>query len=192
MNNINNQELTKRERYLLKQEQKEKDRSKRIQGKKLRKIIIFSSLILIIGGVVFGLTNYSPGESEGTPRIEINPQKYDAGTVSMADGLVKKTYEIKNNGDGDLKIDRIWTSCMCTTAILKVGDEESPIFKMHDNPIFWSQKIIPGETGFLELTFDPAFHAPQGVGPILRAIYLSTNDPQNEKAEARLIANVVR
>lgn len=80
---------------------------------------------------------------------------------------------------------------MCTTAVLKVGDKTSPEFGMHDNAAFWSQNITPGETGYLEVVFDPAFHGPQGVGQALRVIYLTTNDPENKKAEARLIANVV-
>lgn len=108
----------------------------------------------------------------------------------MAEGLVKKTYEIKNTGGGDLKIDKIWTSCDCTTARLKVKDKESPEFGMHTSSLLWSQKIAPGETGFLEATFDPAFHGPQGTGPAVRIVYLSTNDPQNPKAEAKLFANV--
>ena len=80
---------------------------------------------------------------------------------------------------------------MCTTARLRVGDKTSGEFGMQSNPIFWSQKIAPGETGYLEVTFDPAFHKEQGTGPVVRVVYLLSNDPQNEKAEVRLTANVV-
>lgn len=154
------------------------------------KLIIFvvGGTLLITTLLIFGLSNPS---QEGQGKIEISPQKYDAGIVSMAEGLVKKTFEIKNIGEGDLKIDRIWTSCMCTTVRLKVGDKESPEFGMHTNSTFWSQKLASGETGFLEVTFDPAFHGPEGTGPAVRAIYISSNDPQNENLEVRLIANVI-
>lgn len=190
---MDNQELTKKEQYLLRKEQKEKERLKQIRRKKLKKVMmILLPSIFIIGGVVYGILYFSPEKSGGTPKIEISPQEYDAGTVSMAEGLVEHTYEIKNNGDGDLKIDRIWTSCMCTTAQLKVGERESPEFSMHSSPIFWSQKIAPKENGFLKVTFDPAYHGPQGTGPVIRAVYLSSNDPQNKKVEARLIVNVVQ
>lgn len=183
--------ISKKEKYLLRKEQKEQKRLRSIRRKKLRKIMMISiPLILLVGGVIFGLMNYSPKENQGTPKIEIIPQEYDAGTVSMVAGLVKHTYEIKNNGDGNLKIDRIWTSCMCTTIRLKVGDETSPEFGMHSNPVFWSQKITPGETGFLEVTFDPAFHGVQGVGELVRVVYVSSNDPQNQKTEARMLINV--
>jgi len=55
-----------------------------------------------------------------------------------------------------------------------------------------SQKIPPWETGFLEITFDPAFHGPQGTGPVVRVVYLSTNDPNNKKTEVKLMANVIQ
>lgn len=185
-------QLTKKERYLLKKQRKEQEHLRQTKDRKIKKIITIAlPLLLIISGVVFGIINYSPEESQGTPKIEINPQEYDAGTVSMAEGLVKYTYEIKNTGDGDLKIDRIWTSCMCTTARLRVGDKISSEFGMHSNSAFWSQKIAPGETGFLEVTFDQTFHGPQGTGQAVRIVYLSTNDPQNKKAEVRLITNVI-
>lgn len=148
--------------------------------------------IFVVGGtfltaalLIFGLGGTGQG------KIEISPLEYDAGTVSMAEGLVKRTYEIKNTGEGDLKIDRIWTSCMCTTARLKVGDETSPEFGMHDNPVFWSQKIAPGQISYLEVVFDPAFHGKQGIGGIIRAVYVSSDDAQNQKTEVKLIVNVV-
>lgn len=196
---MENHRLTKKEKYFLKKEKKEQERFQKIRRQKIKKIFVISLIsllaVLIVGGAVFGIVNYlskkEAGGNQGIPKIEINPEKYDAGTVSMADGLVKHTYEIKNTGEGDLKIMDIKTSCMCTTARLKVGNKESPKFGMHNNPKFWSQKIAPGETGFLEVTFDPAFHGPQGTGKAVRAVYLSTNDPKNEKVEVRLIADVV-
>lgn len=195
MNNIQEEKLTKKERYLLRREQKEKERLQKARRKKIRNVLfVLLPILLLVGGISFGLMNYLSQKEEShpeTPKIEINPEEYDAGTISMSAGSAKYTYEIKNIGEGDLKIDRIWTSCHCTTARLRVGDKTSGEFGMQSNPIFWSQKIAPGETGFLEVTFDPAFHKEQGTGPVVRAVYLSTNDPQNKKVEARLIANVI-
>lgn len=162
---------------------------------KIKKITIISLLsILIVGGIVFVFINFSKGKSQDTPKIEISPLEYDAGTVSMSAGLVKKTYEIKNVGNGNLEIDNIWTSCACTTAILKIGDRISPEFTMPGHkmaPIFWSETLKPGERGELEVIFDPAFHGLQGIGQALRAVYLSTNDPQNKKVEVKLLANII-
>lgn len=151
-------------------------------------LLVVGGTLLISMGLFFGLP-YLTGEGRG--KIEVNPLEYDAGTVSMTEGLVEKTFEIKNIGEGDLKITSILTSCNCTTARLKVGDKTSPEFGMHTSSTFWSQKIAPGQTALLEVTFDPAFHGSQGVGQNIRAVYISSDDPQNKKVEVRLIANVV-
>src|SRR3989338_5278418 len=108
----------------------------------------------------------------------------------MADGLAKKTYEVKNSGDTELKIDKIWTSCDCTNARLRVGDRVSPELGMHTNLPLWSEKLASGETGYLDVTFDPAFHGHEGMGPITRVVYLSTSDPQNQKVQVSFSANV--
>jgi len=185
----------KKEKYLLKRQKKEQERLLKVRQKKIRKIIKLSSIslivILIIGGVVFGTIKFFKGRNFGTPKIEIVSLEYNAGTVSMADGLVKHTYEIKNTGEGDLKIKSIWTSCMCTTVRLRIGDKLSPEFNMHSNNSLWSEKIAPGETGYLEVVFDPAFHGPGGTGPVARAVYISTNDPDNKDTELLLLADVI-
>ena len=155
-------------------------------------IFIVAGTILIATLLIFGLNR--PGVA-GQGIMEISPKEYDAGTVSMAADTVKKTFEIQNIGKGDLKITAISTSCMCTTARLRVGDKISSDFgmtRMGDSPAFWSQKIAPGEKGYLEVTFNQAMHGEAGLGDIVRAIYISTDDEQNRKAEVRLIANVVR
>lgn len=191
-NNSTDQPLSKRERRLLKKQQKEQERILLQRRKKIKKILFISLPILLLAGIiVFFVKNYTPEENHpGAPQIEIPANEYDAGTVSMAGGLVKHTYEIKNTGIGDLKINSIWTSCHCTTARLRVGDKESPEFGMDKRSTL--QKIAPGQTGFLEVTFNPAFHGPQGVGQAVRVVYLSTNDPQNKKIEVKLLVNVVK
>lgn len=187
----NQNQLSKKERRMLKRQERENERLRLAKRKKNKKMAFIGiPLMLVGGGIVFGLINYSPAQTEGSPKAEINPLEYEAGDISMADGPVNYTYEIKNNGDGDLKIKDIKTSCMCTTALLRVGEIKSPTFDMHSNTAFWSQKIAPGETGFLDVSFDPAFHGPEGTGQAVRVVYFSTNDPQNEKAEVRLMANV--
>ena len=191
---MDNQNLTKKERYLLGKQEKENRQIQKERGKRIRKIVtVILPIVLLVGGISFFLMNYLPGKSNpGQPRIEIPETEYDAGTVSMSEGKVVHTYEIKNIGTGDLEIDKIWTSCMCTTAKLKVGDEESGEFGMHSNALFWSEKIAPDQTGYLEVTFDQAFHGPGGTGEAVRVVYLATNDPENEQIGVRLTANVTQ
>lgn len=197
MNNIEEQSqeqvLTKKQRRFLKREQKDQKRLLLARRKKIKKIIFISlPIILIIGGIVFGLINSSKEELGGSPIIEISKKDYDAGTIQMKDGVISHIYEINNIGDGNLKINKIWTSCHCTTAILKVGNRTSPTFGMSGGSSFWMQEIGPGEKGYLEVFFDPAFHGPQGIGQAVRTVYLSTNDSKNKKVKIMLSANVVR
>jgi hypothetical protein len=68
---MDNQKLSKKEQYLLKREQKEKERLGRIRQKKLRKIIILSlSTLLVIGGT-FLLLKSEPEESEKGEKSKI-------------------------------------------------------------------------------------------------------------------------
>lgn len=186
--------LSKRERRFLKRQQKEKERLHQMRNEKFKKsLVIFFSILILGGGITF-LVIKSPAQSlpsnqGGSPKIEIIPQEYDLGNVSIKDGLIKKTFEIKNIGSGDLKISDIWTSCHCTTAILKVGSKESPKFDM-EHSSFWSQNISPGQTAYLEVIFDPAFHGPLGIGSAVRIVYLSTNDSENKQSEILLNVNV--
>jgi len=168
------------------------------KGKTLLEIMVKLTIFVVLGTIlittllVFGLGKTGQA-GQGT--IEVSPKEYDAGIVSMAGELVKKTFEIKNIGQGDLKITDISTSCMCTTARLRVGDKISPEFGMAgmDNAsTFWSQKIAPGEMGELEVTFDQALHGEAGLGDIVRAIYIQSDDAQHPRAEVKLTAKVVK
>lgn len=152
-------------------------------------ILIVGGTLLISAGLIFGGPYLNKAEKQG--RIEMSPINYELGDISMAKGLVKKDYKIKNTGSSDLKISKIKTSCMCTTAILKVGDSVSPKFGMNTNFPLWSQKIAPGKTGTLEVTFDPNFHGPDAVGPVVRGIYVYSNDPTNPEDAVEFSGNVV-
>lgn len=185
-------ELTKREIRLLKREEKRQEYLRSIRYRKIKKTAAVALVTLLVaGGITFLIAN-SPSEENknNSAKIEINPAEYDLGDISMSAGVVKKTFEIKNSGSSDLKIDSIWTSCHCTTAKLKVGDKLSPEFGMEAGLSFWSEKIAPDQTGYLEVAFDPAYHGHEGMGPVIRAVYLSTNAPDQKKVEARLSANV--
>lgn len=184
-----------KENYFFKKQQKEEKQTRKIRLKKTKKILVISLPALLVIAVLFILlNNFSSPENQtatalGTPRIEVNPKEIDVGNVPINGGLIKKDFEIKNSGSGNLKIDDIWTSCHCTTAILKVGDKESPKFGM-DHAGFWSQILAPGQTAQLEVIFDPAFHGPEGIGPAVREIYISTNDSKNKTESVMLTANV--
>lgn len=153
--------------------------------------IILPCVLLAAGLALLALNVFSGSPAQttgGKPHLEVSETEYDFGTVPLMGGILKKTFEIKNNGDGDLVIGPLWTSCHCTSAIFKWNGKQSPEFNMAKIP--WSQKLAPGETGQIEVIFDPAFHGPAGIGAAIRAIFFETNDPQNESPEVRIVANV--
>ena len=100
---------------------------------------------------------------------------YELGDVPINGGIVTKEYEIKNTSGSDMELVKIVTSCMCTSAAVKVGDDETRSFSMEmggdKNPLI-SVKLKKDETAKVTVRFDPAAHGPQGTGPFDRVISL--------------------
>jgi Protein of unknown function (DUF1573) len=186
----------KNNKYFQRKQLKQEKLAKKERSGKIKKTLKLSFIgaigILVLCGAVYGLYGYfSKNTVSAASEVEIPSKEYDAGSVSINGGLVTHSFEIKNIGKGNLKISGIRTSCMCTTAKLKVGDSFSPEFGMHTSSLFWSKDIKPGETGYIEVTFDPAFHGPAGLGSITRGIYVTTDNFENKEIEFLLSANVV-
>ena len=98
---------------------------------------------------------------------------YDFGTISMATGNVSITYRVRNASAAPLTINRIFTSCMCTTAtlIMASGRKQGPFGMPGHGPLkAVSAQLAPGEVALLELVFDPAAHGPSGIGRIERVV----------------------
>ena len=106
-------------------------------------------------------------------------QNYDFGTVSMAAGNVSYATTIKNTSAAPVTITRLYTSCMCTTGTLEVGNKKLGPFGMPGHGgagiVNTNEALAPGEEATLKITFDPAAHGPAGVGFIERVITVETN-----------------
>lgn len=135
--------------------------------------------ILVIVGVAFLLSNKSTTEAEiptgDVSGLSASPESYELGDVAINGGIVSKDYEVKNTTSATLSLKKIATSCMCTTAKLKVGDKETRLFGMEmagdKNPPL-DLAIPAGETAKVTVEFDPAAHGPEGVGPFDRIVWL--------------------
>jgi hypothetical protein len=107
--------------------------------------------------------------------VSLRPH-YDFGTISMAAGNVSTTYRIRNDSAAPLTVNRIFTSCMCTTATLVMasGRKHGPFGMPGHGPLkAVSAQLAPGEVALVELVFDPAAHGPSGVGRIERVVTVS-------------------
>ncbi|OHA49723.1 MAG: hypothetical protein A3A80_03355 [Candidatus Terrybacteria bacterium RIFCSPLOWO2_01_FULL_44_24] len=164
--------------------------------------VIIGAIVLIAAGGVGLLwisanqsTNAEDNNSGGIPKTVIEPTDIDFGTIPMSGGVVERTFTVRNEGNGILRVSRLVTSCMCTTAQLEVGTEKSPKFGMAGHGLSsraWSMDIPEGTGGILHVFFDPNAHGPSGVGPISRTISFETNDPENENIEVAFKGLVVR
>jgi archaellum component FlaG (FlaF/FlaG flagellin family) len=129
---------------------------------------------------------------EERPQIVLEPQKINLGDVSTKEGKISTSITIKNTGQEDLIVDSLSTSCGCTTVSVVNKGQEGPIFGMGTPPEAedWSTTIRPGEIAELRIYYDPGFHG-EARGPMVREIYVSSNDPVDPVVKARIELNQV-
>ena len=142
-------------------------------------------LIVTIAGLIgilalFGAVNTGsnqPSENSGPAVLSAAEDSFDFGTISMAAGPVKHEFVIKNTAEKEITITSIYTSCMCTEAVLKVNGGSFGPFGMpgHGAITRVNKKLGNGQEAAVEVVFDPAAHGPAGVGQIERAVYLEND-----------------
>lgn len=163
------------------------------------KIFATIFIVLIIGAGAFILSGEN-GEVRGkggSAKLSIAETDYEFGDISMKNGLASHKFQIKNDGDRVLEITDISTSCACTKVVLAVDGRRSPEFSMPGHgvkPLFWSEKIAPGQSAVLEAVFDPLAHGPDAVGPITRFINIisNTGGKENTKSVITFSGNVIK
>lgn len=132
------------------------------------KKIFFSFFLALI--VTFGFGFSALAADSG---IVVTPSSYDFGDIYPDKGPVSTTFNVKNTGIEPIKINRLSTSCGCTTAKMDNSD------------------LLAGETRKMEVTFDPNVHPDQS-GKMTRVVYLQTSDVISSEIEIDIIGNVVR
>lgn len=129
------------------------------------------------------------------PIIEVIPEYHDLGDVSQQGGVVTAIFEIKNNGESDLTINRLETSCGCTSAAIIYKDEEGPRFAMPGHGINegigdWQVVIPAKEAAQLKVYYDPDVH-PDFRGAAIREISVYSDDPVDFQKKVRIELNQV-
>src|SRR3989304_7147368 len=157
-----------------------------MKDSKLLVALVLVTLLLIGGGVVLlaGKPTVVPEATSEVLGIEASPSFYDLGDVAINGGIVTKEYSIKNTTNAPIKLKKVSTSCMCTTASVQIEGKETKFFSMEGhgdaNPPV-NIEVGPGEEGKVMVKFDPAAHGPQGTGPFNRVVYLTFSDPAGMK-----------
>jgi hypothetical protein len=104
---------------------------------------------------------------------------YDFGPVNIEGGLVDHTFSLANEGEEDLMIYSLVTSCMCTEAEVILSDgTTSPAFGMHGSEA-WSASVAPGDVFEVRVIYDPMAHGPNAVGAINRSVIMTTSSQEN-------------
>lgn len=139
-------------------------------------------VMLLAVGVLIALSppsaqSQKSGVSDST--LTASEVAYDFGTISMAQGKVTKLFTVNNSTSVPITVRKLYTSCMCTSATLVMGDRRVGPFGMegHGGPIPTINEELPAAgTIDIEVTFDPTAHGPAGVGLIARNVILETTD----------------
>lgn len=116
---------------------------------------------------------------------------YDFGTISMKNGNVTKEFTVTNAGNKDVTVSTIFTSCMCTTALIVApdGNTKGP-FGMagHGGSVPPANEVIKaGDSRVIRVVFNPNAHGPAGVGPIDRFITLTDTSGNTLQLEIKAI-----
>lgn len=144
-------------------------------------IVGFAVAVLVLAGIIW-IAQTNTQNSADTASVSsgndgsltAEEMDFDFGSISMAAGNVKHSFKIKNAGAVAATIGKMYTSCMCTTAILEVNGEKFGPYGMPGHGFIpkIEQTINPGEEAIVEVVFDPAAHGPAGVGRIERMVVI--------------------
>lgn len=128
------------------------------------------------------------------PIISLEPLSKNLGDVSQKGGVVATFFPLKNEGEKDLIINKLDTSCGCTSAAVVFQEKEGPRFAMEghgaQNPTDWQLVIPPGEIAQLKVYYDPNIHK-DFRGFAIREIYVSSNDPIDFEKKVKIELNQV-
>lgn len=105
------------------------------------------------------------------PHILLPVKEYDFGDIKQSGPMAKRSFEVINNGTEDVNIEKVVTSCSCTTA--KV-----------------SKNILRvGESAILTVTFDPNYHF-ESYDQIMRTVTIFSDAKNDPKPEVKIYMKV--
>lgn len=128
------------------------------------------------------------------PIISFSSNFYDLGDVSQKNGIAITIFELKNVGTQNLLINKLNSSCGCTSASIVFNGVEGPRFAMAghgiESPTNWQISLAPGETAQLKVYYDPNVHK-DFRGAATREIYIFSNDPIDSEKKVTIELNQV-
>jgi|SRR3989338_365632 len=156
--------------------------------------VVFATVLVLVGGnfVITSVNSSQAVKFSQNAKVDVpDPTSYDWGNIPYGGGNATKSFTIKNSGSEMLKVYNVKTSCHCTKAYMTIDGNKSPEFGMSSFSS-WNGEVFPGKEAVLTVVFDPAFHGPQGIGPINRFVSVETNDRANSKLTFTVTGIVVK
>jgi len=120
------------------------------------------------------------------PKTETSQTFFDMGEIKVSD-VKQQDYTLKNTGTKPLQILNVNSSCGCTAGQIIYKGETSKEYSMHSQSGFVTE-IAPGDTATVRLTYRPATMPVYGL--VEREVYVTTNDPVNQKLVFSIKAKV--
>lgn len=112
----------------------------------MKKVSLLFTCLLLCGGVVF---------AQKKPEAEFKKTVHNFGDIREAAGVVTTQFEFTNNGDSPLIIQRVSSSCGCTT------------------PTYSKEPILPGKSGSISAKYSTVGRP----GSFNKSIRVYTNVP---------------
>lgn len=131
------------------------------------------------------VASYTVTDSE-RPKVSAPSKFSDLGSMKVKDEK-QVEFSIENTGSKALTLSNISSSCGCTVGKITIDGITSPEFGMHSKGI-WQGIVEPGKKATLTVIYRPYIMPVSGV--VTRDVYVSTNDPENEKLTFTFKANV--
>src|SRR3989338_555227 len=156
---------------------------------------IFVGTVIVIGGLIWlgqPTVNQDSSEAKSAESIlKSDETNFDFGTISMANGKVNHEFKITNSSNQLVNIKKIYTSCMCTAANFRFNDKTYGLFGMpgHGGGALTTANITlnPGDSGSLDVIYDPNAHGPAGVGAIDRFVYVEDKNGGKLELEIKTV-----
>ena len=115
----------------------------------------FAILISTLGLFLHGIAQ---AQSKTPSTMKFTEESWNFGNIKEADGEVSHTFVFTNSGQDPFVIERVTTSCGCTT------------------PEYTREPILPGRKGTVKVTFNPEGRP----GPFQKTITVTSRSSQNQ------------
>ncbi len=113
----------------------------------IRKIILMTAALVAFWDVI----------ARQPSTMQFATDEWDFGTIKEEGGKVSHRFEFTNIGSNPFVIEKVETSCGCTT------------------PTFTREPVLPGRKGYVEITYNPLYRP----GPFHREVTVTSNDRKN-------------